>query len=408
MISALIVGGGRVCAQTSSGEQFVSPGVVLELRSAASVVGPEIRLKDVLRWNDAGSTICEPLADVVVARFGTGSTSSIALQDIRKVLDGAGVTPGGIRLQGPMQMQVSRIQAVSRQVASPAPVRAEAVVAATERGSANQIEPMVASDATLPQADGAPGPRKTSGGEAPVQPQKARLTLRQLLEQDVARRLSIDPLVLDVQLETADPSVLELSQPDYEFTMVPRLMRRIGPASWRVTVRSGKDSHEYDIRGNVRQWVNQVIATRPMAQRQEISATDVEVRRVLMERAPADPPLTTADGVIGQAAGRNIDVGAPITAKMLQPLLLVRANQVITVVSQFGSVQVRSAMRSVEQGVMGQVIKARNELTRQIIDVEVIGAQTGRVVGSTQGGAGTASASAITTSAAVQPAVAQR
>src|SRR5438874_10724780 len=41
----------------------------LELRGEASIVGAEVRLKQICRWSDADNAALAPLADLVVIRF---------------------------------------------------------------------------------------------------------------------------------------------------------------------------------------------------------------------------------------------------------------------------------------------------------------------------------------------------
>src|SRR5204863_7660680 len=45
----------------------VSRGATLELRSEASVVGTEIKLKQICRWTEADNAAVEPLAEMVIA-----------------------------------------------------------------------------------------------------------------------------------------------------------------------------------------------------------------------------------------------------------------------------------------------------------------------------------------------------
>lgn len=64
---------------------------------------------------------------------------------------------------------------------------------------------------------------------------------------------------------------------------------------------------------------------------------------------------------------------------MVDAVPLVRAGQLVTVVLQQGSVQVKTVARAMEGGSFGQSIRVKNEATRDIFEVVLTGPQTGRL-----------------------------
>ena len=74
-----------------------------------------------------------------------------------------------------------------------------------------------------------------------------------------------------------------------------------------------------------------------------------------------------------------------MTSRMVDPVPLVRAGQLVTVTLTQGSVQIRSVGRALESGAMGQTIKARNETSKDVFDVVVTGPQEARLGGDSAG-----------------------
>jgi hypothetical protein len=101
-----------------SPEQFVpslgkpGSGGTLELRTEASVYGPEVRLKQVCRWSEADGAMFGPIADLILARLSDSSPfRSLSVQDVKNTLRDAGVNLGVIRFCGATACTVSRTDA---------------------------------------------------------------------------------------------------------------------------------------------------------------------------------------------------------------------------------------------------------------------------------------------------------
>src|SRR4051794_5564860 len=48
-------------------------GATLEMRSEATIVGSEVKLKQVCRWSDADAGVFSPIADMILIRLGRGA-----------------------------------------------------------------------------------------------------------------------------------------------------------------------------------------------------------------------------------------------------------------------------------------------------------------------------------------------
>src|SRR5690349_17765033 len=76
-------------------------GATLELRSEASVVGTEIKLKQICRWTEADNAAVEPLAELVVGRInGNSPFRGVSVDEIKSVLHDAGTNLAAINFSG--------------------------------------------------------------------------------------------------------------------------------------------------------------------------------------------------------------------------------------------------------------------------------------------------------------------
>src|SRR5260370_34976026 len=78
--------------------RFLS-GATLELRGEATIVGGEVKLKQICRWADGDKSAFEPIADLIVARMGAGVPfRAVTLMELKTFLHDAGVNMAVIRM----------------------------------------------------------------------------------------------------------------------------------------------------------------------------------------------------------------------------------------------------------------------------------------------------------------------
>src|SRR4029453_13208337 len=98
-------------AQWGFGDEiFSSPrnGILIELRKESIVSGNEIRLNQIARW-PLSSDVMEQTGDLVVGRFAAGKNSqAIDLDELKAILEGAGVNLASVDFSGALRCVVSR------------------------------------------------------------------------------------------------------------------------------------------------------------------------------------------------------------------------------------------------------------------------------------------------------------
>lgn len=336
-------------AARASDERFVSAGRAagtLEMRAEATVFGPEVRLKQVCRWGEGDAKVFGDVGDLVVTRVADGG-ATIQLAELRELLRDAGVNLARVRFAGPVNCVVTRADGGEK--VSDLPRAVPATAPTTRAAEAEALE-------------------------GPVVSLKERLT------RDLADRLQLPIDSLQISFNAGDEKFLNLTEPQFQFTIEPRRVRNLGTVSWEVTAGAGGATagKPVVVTATARAWQNQLVANRPISGRQIIRPEDVIEKRALVETLP-DGPLATREQVVGQLASLDLKPGTVLNGRMVQALPLARVGQLVTVTVQMGAVQIRTVAKAMDEGTYGQTIRVRNEGTKEIYQVTLTGPQAGVV-----------------------------
>jgi len=377
---------GLVSPAPQGEEKFIAPnqptrGATIELRGEASVIGQEVKLKQVCRWADADAPTLAPLADLVLIRLEPKQPfKAIGVDQIKSTLREAGVNIAAINFTGAASCTVSRadvkydervalqqwIDARSGKQAEETPTRAHPAT----QPSLDAIEHSVrAIQASLKSDPGAnrPGVR----------------TLRDALVADVAQRLDLPPESLQVDFRAQDEKILNLTDAQFKFAIEPVRVRNLGNVEWAVTISADANTiddknggqQRVKVNASARAWQDQVVLARPLAFKQIIRDEDLSEKRILVD-VKSDDALVTRSQTVGQQAARELKSGTVLTARMIDPIQLVKTGQYVTISVTNGGVTVKTVAKALEPGSFGQTIKVKNETTKEQFDVTVTGAQT--------------------------------
>jgi flagella basal body P-ring formation protein FlgA len=369
----------------------VPPAATVELRSEATVVGEEVKFKQICRWSNPDQSTLAPIADLTLFRMSSAMPfRTITLAQIRQTLHDAGVNLATINFEGAASCTVTRADVqTDPQTALRQWIDSRQNAGATTQPSANQDSSNSPAN-VAPAAAIMPSSTPIAPAPEPAPDPKPFHTLRDLLTADICQRLSVAPDAIQLTFNPQDDKVLGLADVCFQFDIEPLRVRDLGAVSWEVTIFSGNQSKRVDIDARAQAWENQVIVAKPLAMREILTESDFQTRRTLVDTLP-DQPLLTMAQCVGNAASDDLKPGQIMGARMVDPVPLVRAGQLVTVTLTDGSVQIRAVARAMEMGVLGQSIKVRSETTRDVFDVTVTGEQEARL-GSTSASAGSAAA----------------
>jgi flagella basal body P-ring formation protein FlgA len=372
------------------GTQRFEMGATLELRSEATVIGGEVKLKQICRWSDTDAPVFAPMAELVLMRLGQNVPfRSISVAEVKSLLHDAGVNLVAINFVGAASCTVGRSdvefnegEALQKWLdaregkAGPAdPTTSETPLAVSQDG-------VITASSTIPATQAAAKPQAE---ESPYR------SLRQLLAQDLSVRLNLPVESIQMTFRPQDERVLNLCEPHFKFQIDPVRARNLGPVSWNVIVFADNSQQRAQISATARAWQTQLVVAKPMAYKQPIREQDVIERRALIDRLLDDTVLTKPQA-IGQQAARDLKPGVVLTAKLVDPIQLVRTGQFVTVIYRQGAVELKTVARALEPGSLGQTIRVKNEATKDVFEVVLTGPQTASMTSAAQPPGSTASA----------------
>jgi flagella basal body P-ring formation protein FlgA len=359
-------------------------GATIELRGEATIIGADLKLKQVCRWNDADNAAMGPLADLIIAHMDPAKPfKSITVDQIKQTLHEAGVNLSGINFVGTMSCTINRSDAQYDPHAG-----LNQWIDARSGDQAGDTSPAAA----VP-APGAPAAQmaaaQTAAGQMPAEPVLAKPqsgqqspyhTLQELLIANVADRLNLPVDSLQVDFKPLDEKVLNLCEPHFKFQIEPTRVHNLGTVEWDVTVITANGNQQVTLSAHARAWETQAVLTKPLAYHQLIQDSDVQEKRTMVETLP-DNPLVSKAQAVGTQAARELKPGMVLDSRMLDAVQLVRMGEYVTITVAQGGVSIKTVARAMEAGSLGQTIKVKNETTHDIFDVVVSGPQQGSLNG---------------------------
>jgi flagella basal body P-ring formation protein FlgA len=378
---------------TQAKESFVPPAdngggsksgtATLEVRGEATVIGGDVKLKQICRWNTKDNAHFAPIADLVLVRLGADAPyRTLTVQELKQILHDAGISLSGINFSGAVSCTVDRTDIEVDE----GKALQKWMTAREAPAKANQPDARAAQPQEVPAlfpADEAPAAQPAEGAEpaAPVRAAEGPFhTLRDILAEDLAQRLGLDAAQLQLQFNLRDDKVLSLAEPQFRFNIVPQRARALGPVNWQVEVVTDTGVQRVEVVAMARAWQDQIVLTRPISAKQIIREQDVTQKRALVDKLD-DQPLLVHHQVVGNQAARDLKPGAVFNAKMVEPVPLARTGQFVTVTLTTSNVSVKTVARAMESGSYGQTIKVKNEATKEIYEVILTGPQTAEMNG---------------------------
>lgn len=113
--------------------------------------------------------------------------------------------------------------------------------------------------------------------------------------------------------------------------------------------------------------VSVLVLRRPLARRSRIEITDVEPQ---VRRMPGQASAFVSDAATlqGHRLKRSLPVGTALTVDMLQPDLLVRRGQQVTLIAANGSVQIRAQGQALTEGAADERVRVQNVSSLKVVE----------------------------------------
>ncbi|MFI5377895.1 MAG: flagellar basal body P-ring formation chaperone FlgA [Tepidisphaerales bacterium] len=338
--------------------------IALELKEEASVFGPAVRLKHVVRCSQADAAALDHTLELVLCKIEKPrQVVTVELSGLKKTLEESGVSLLTVQFSGATACKISRMDdpadALVKERAEPGTAAVAAPATTRPTGAASSsIEPL--------------DPQRAATGHFH--------TLGELLAQEAAERFSLDPESVSIRYRPEDDKLVGLSEPACRFRIMPRKQSNIGEVTWDVLVASPEGEKKAAITASVKVWRTQLVTAKALAFRQLIRADDIRETRILVDRLTDDYPLAK-DQLVGCEAARDLGPGVVLNNRLVQATQLVRTNQLINVTVDRGGIQLKWVAEARENGTFGQIIRIRRPGTREEFQARITGEEQATLVG---------------------------
>lgn len=308
----------------------------VRLHDVVGVEGPTVTLGDIAELEGPAA---KPLVATVVTRFENDAKSILVSEsDVRRAMDEAGVNWALVSVSGFGRCTVKRVSARTAGVAAD-----EAEPAAV----ASNLRAEVSLDTAM--------------------------TLRAIVERRLVALAGCDAEDLRIVFDEDDAARLAVSAVVDRFEVTPRSTTGLGRVPVEVVrYERGVPADRFTVSAEVSRRYDALVTTREIDRGDRVTRDAVASREVWLDRTPSTP-LDDVELVTGKVAVSRLPVGTPVLADHVRVETLVRRGELVTVRAIAGAVVVRTVARATEDGGKGELIKLRNERSRDTFTAVVTG-----------------------------------
>jgi flagella basal body P-ring formation protein FlgA len=224
-----------------------------------------------------------------------------------------------------------------------------------------------------PRAKGPPASAEVEENGAEIEPCASGTVGAEIMKLVAAQAGQSAAEDLRIQLTVDDRPVARrpLGADRYEL----ELQARGVPGRLPITVRRYSQERLMETRhlsAVVQQRVVGVVAARAIDRRQVLTVEDIRLREVWLTDGRTKP-LASVEAAVGQATVRALRQGEIVSTTALAPPVLVKRGEPVTVHCATGTMLLKLAATAMEDGAVGNVIRVRNETSRELFWAEVTG-----------------------------------
>lgn len=348
------------------------PGPVMaqtiELMPQATVDSEQMTLSQIARVHSPVNGEADAVGKAAVGNApAVGASTTLTLAAVREALAAAGVNRAVWTIQGASACRIARVEGPARQIE-----QLQQQSAAIRAGLAGPVVSMP--EPTIPDS------------------------LAGCVQKMLQDQYQVNGARLALQFEPADRSVLALQRPQYRFEIAirratersvevavrvylagnPRSAQAADAAAPATPVEAAEPAETFvksvELRVRAELSAPVVVAARALNRGQVIGADDVQL-------APRQIGLTSTacrdlSAVVGQQAVRVLKPEDTVMSGDLAPLALVHRNKAVTVWSRQGGLLLKTVGRAMADGVYGEKILVRNEVSREAFYGIVTGPDT--------------------------------
>jgi len=191
----------------------------------------------------------------------------------------------------------------------------------------------------------------------------------EFLKQKVDQKL-IEP---QIQLKKLNPRI-QLPRCQTELQFIDRTPTKLAGRT-TIGIKCQQPSWQTFVSAYIDGKLSVVITTQGILKQAVIESEDVKIAAVHYKSVPNDA-LISLENAIGMRAKKSISAGTVLTLRTLQAPFLVFRNQPVSILTNIGSIEVRSKGVALEDGVEHQRIDIKNSSSQRIIKGIVVAPNT--------------------------------
>ena len=125
------------------------------------------------------------------------------------------------------------------------------------------------------------------------------------------------------------------------------------------------------VQTRIEQFVEVVVAARPLGRNQTLARSDISLARSDISRLSGGyyATLEEADGMVLK---RSVTAGMVLGTTMLTPAILIKRGEKVMIHAETGSISVRMEGQAQASGARGEVIAVKNLSSQQVVEAEVV------------------------------------
>lgn len=122
---------------------------------------------------------------------------------------------------------------------------------------------------------------------------------------------------------------------------------------------------------SIKQYLEVVIAARPLGRKTVLRSGDVALSRTDISRLNSGY-YASLEEVYGMVLKRSVKGGTVMTGSLLVPAILIKRNEKVIIRAETSSIQVKMEGVALESGAKGDVIEVKNLSSKQVVEAVVV------------------------------------
>lgn len=354
---------------------------VVRLYPSAVVSGESVMLSDVAEVRGESAQLAAQME--LGAAPHVGKSGHLELSQVQSMLGRRGINLSNWVFRGASRCTIQRVgRTLPRPPEQEAQEDRAAAPGARRSGGRRAAPPAPAISGDQEQPTTRPAEGTEASRAAACDPHSLEAALRDHISRKLAN-LGGAPVI---RFSPGAVRILALARPTYEFRITDRADRQLGMIPLDVAIlEEGQLRQSVPVIAEASLKKAVVVAARPINRGEILKPNHLVVEERVFDRLE-DIGLTEMSALIGQRAKRFIENHAVLSGRDIEPMPLILANDLVTVLVRRGGLTIRGSAKALSAGGFGDTVRLRNEMSKEEFAAVVTAQKTAEVSDAAGGG----------------------